>query len=679
MKIKLRKILTVYRKESLETLRDRRTLMIMIVVPLVLYPVLFTVMSQLVTLSSSPVPGQPSVVAIVPTIPASLDSLIRTHPDIIVVPADNPYQALKNQDIDAYVHRVYYGKKESLNVCFDATYDASRLAHQRLSSIVEEYEQKSVSLTKKAKRQLKMNHMAGIGSVNIAAPGQNQALIIGGVLPVLLIVTLMFGALYPAIDLTAGEKERGTLETVLTVPIHRLELLMGKFLTVATFALLTGVLNLISMALTYGLGLVQLGMLTGEAPVTMSPVAMLLIFLLIIPLALFISAIMLSISLFARSFKEAQNLATPFYLLLLFPAMLAMLPDLRLSNFNIFIPIMNVSLLFKEILLNSYAWHPVVLVFISNSIFAVLSILMISRLFNAEEILFSEGNGWTRSWQQRRLTPQPSLPPVFALMTLGVVMLLIFYAGSVVQLRWGHWGVLLTQWGLIGLPVAIMLRLMHVQAKPALSLRPFSLRQLFGTFLLTLGGLAAVSTIARIQTALIPESKALESAMEQLLQFDAVQLHPFIGYLIFAISPAICEELLFRGVLLSSFKARMRPALAVLLTGLLFGIFHIYFFRMLPTAVLGISLSYIVYRTGSVYPGMISHALHNSLALFFMSHPEMGKYTFWMPEEGSVSLMAYISMVLLLIAGLWLIQRRSFSHIVPLAGRSLRSGTKVVA
>ena len=132
-------------------------------------------------------------------------------------------------------------------------------------------------------------------------------------------------------DLTAGEKERGTLETILTVPIKRSELLLGKYLTVTTVALITGTLNLVSMLMTYSLGLIQLGDMNGSINFDFSLSAILILFVLLIPLSMFISASILSVCLFGRSFKEAQNLATPFYLLLIFPSLFAMAPGINFS------------------------------------------------------------------------------------------------------------------------------------------------------------------------------------------------------------------------------------------------------------------------------------------------------------------------------------------------------------
>ncbi|MBN2012454.1 CPBP family intramembrane metalloprotease [candidate division KSB1 bacterium] len=653
MHINFRKIISVYKKESLETLRDRRTLFVMIFVPLILYPLLFTVMSQVMTLSQANSLEQPSVVTIVPTVPAALDSMIRSHPDLVVMPSRNPFTALQSRDIDAYIQLVYYGSKDSFQVCFDATLETSRTARQRLTTILEQY-----SKTKHPRKTayIQVPPSVATGSINVMPPSHGQAMIIGGILPVLLIVTLMFGALYPAIDLTAGEKERGTLETVLTVPIHRLELLMGKFLTVTTFALLTGALNLISMGLTYGLGLLQLNMLSDDVSMALSPTTMTLLFILLIPLSLFISAVMLSVSLFARSFKEAQNMATPFYMLLLFPAMFAMLPEIRLTAATTFVPILNVSLLFKEILLQTYTWESVGAVLLSNIIFAFLSIALISKLFNAEEILFSEGSGWEYLLRRPYGQKLVAISPAMALIVFSVVMLLIFYIGSIIQLKWLQWGVLLTQWGLILLPVLLIIKFQNVNFRSAIQLHSFTFRQFAGTILLTLGGLGVISILAQLQAYLFPSSKALEDTMQQMLQFDSLNMTPLIGFLIFAVSPAICEEFLFRGLLLSSFKQRMHPALAIGLVGALFGIFHIYLFRMLPTAVLGISLSYIVYRSGSIYLGMISHALHNGLALLLISYPAIEQFTNDLSTDSTGSLLIIAGMGVSIISGLWLLQ-----------------------
>jgi len=380
--MQLKKVVTVYKKEIKDTLRDRRTLMMMVLVPILLYPVLFAVVGQIMAVGTQQLEKEKSVIAYIPEMPIGLDSLLVANSELEVLVSPYPAEDLQNRAIQAYLEQKSSETGDSLLIYFDAAVDRSRLAKDRLNALVEDYQrQLQVARLQEAGVALDLLEPLKIRAINMAPPAKMGGMLFGSIIPTLLIVTLVLGAMYPAIDLTAGEKERGTLETILTVPVQRLELLLGKYLTVTTIALITGILNLLSMSLAYSLGFIQLGIMSGKLEFAFSPPVFLLLLLLIIPLALFLSAAVLSVAIFARSFKDAQNLVTPLYILLMFPALIATAPGIELKGILVFIPILNVSLLFKEILLNNYSAELIFSVLISNSIFAGLTIIIFSKLF----------------------------------------------------------------------------------------------------------------------------------------------------------------------------------------------------------------------------------------------------------------------------------------------------------
>ncbi len=654
--MKLKKVFSVFRKEFKDTLRDRRTVMMMILVPIVLYPLLFSLMGQMMVVGKKNLESEKSQIAFIPDLPPVLDSLLHEDKNLEMSVSPNPAEDLTSRKIHAWLEVKNFEKKDSIFVYFDAAMDRSRLARDRLETLIDSYKDQ-------LKAEILVNHglqpetlePIGFRQINTAPPSRMGAMIMGVMIPMLLLVTLVLGAMYPAIDLTAGEKERGTLETILTVPVSRLELLMGKYLTVSTIALITGTLNLISMWLAYSLGFIQLGVAAGRLEFSFSPVNILILFIVIIPLALFISAAVLSVSIFARSFKDAQNLVTPLYLILMLPAIITSVPGIELNNILALVPIVNVSLLFEEIMLNNYSFEMIFAVFLSNTIFAALTLLIFSKLFNAEEVLFGEAKGLQFSFRRQEIQSASVFDPSSALLVLTILFLFLFYIGSITQLKFKEWGIFITEWGLIFLPAFLAIWYNKIHFKAALNLKGFGILALVGTLLITFGGLGTTIWVGQLQLKLFPEAGKIGEAIEKILNLEKTGFNPMLGFLIFAISPAICEEVLFRGVLLSAFKKKFSAAISIVLVGFLFGLFHIHLFRIIPTAIIGIYLSFIVYHTGSIYLSIIAHALNNGVALLIISYPTVRQALSGIISENNLPLPVLLGSILMLAVGLYIV------------------------
>ncbi len=182
------------------------------------------------------------------------------------------------------------------------------------------------------------------------------------ILPLIMVLMIAVGAFYPAVDLTAGEKERGTFETLLSTPTSKIEIVAGKFLTVFALAMTTGILNLASMAATFILLASQIQPLLGgqiNFEVHLPFQAFFIILFVMVPLAFFISAVMMSVAVMTRSFKEAQNYVTPVFMAIMLPGVFAGMPGAELTAANQFIPIYNVVLLFKDLMTGEAGFNAV--------------------------------------------------------------------------------------------------------------------------------------------------------------------------------------------------------------------------------------------------------------------------------------------------------------------------------
>ena len=198
--------------------------------------------------------------------------------------------------------------------------------------------------------------------------------------------------MYPAMDLTAGEKERGTMETILTSPVSRTDLVLGKFFMVLTASLATALLSLTSMAVSFFLARNMIDKLVSEDNPTVhyaiDPVGILAVLLMVLPLSVLFAATLLAIALFAKSFREAQTYLSPLTVIVIMPAVAALLPGVELNTRTALIPILSTTLVGKELMAGNHPWGFIMLIFLSSCVYASLAIAAAVTMFNRESVLF---------------------------------------------------------------------------------------------------------------------------------------------------------------------------------------------------------------------------------------------------------------------------------------------------
>ena len=400
----LRNIGIVYRKELTEALRDRRTLISTLLVPLLLFPLLSVGFGALaVTLVKKAEEETPKVMLLGGAdSPAVLEAL-RTSKKIEVVPATPDWkEKIINKEIRAAI-AIPGGFEASLAEQNPQTIEIYKYKGELKSSISAD----TVESTLKSYRdkviesRLDANHVPSsiltpfhIKQDNVAPLEKVGGAAFGGIIGYMVILLCLTGGMYPAMDLTAGEKERGTMETILSSPISRLDLVLGKFFLVLTASLVTAALSVLSMGVSFW-GMQQLqafdvsknpdaaGMqLHIGFPVALS------VFLMALPLAVLFSAGLITISLFAKSYKEAQSYVSPLMILVIVPAVAAMLPGVELTSKLALIPILNVSLLLKELVTGTYHWNFIALIFLSTCVYAAAALFLAVKMFQREDVLF---------------------------------------------------------------------------------------------------------------------------------------------------------------------------------------------------------------------------------------------------------------------------------------------------
>ncbi len=619
---------TIMLKELLDTFRDRRTLVAMIGVPIVLYPAIFIVATQAALLQQSRMNDMVSRVAVRGPGAEIVASWLADPKQFERVDGAADDASLNNGTLDAIVEApgdvastLAANGRAELVIRYDTAEPRSREARERLFDTFEKTRDRLVAeRVARAGLAETFTKPLSVKEENVAPPAKSTGSILGTVLPLIMVVMLGVGAFYPAVDLTAGEKERGTFETLLSTPATKLEIVTGKFLTVFSLSMLTGALNLASMLATLWFQLTQVfnanpGSELGQVVIKVPPEAALTILAILVPLAFFISALMMTVALLARSFREAQNYVSPFFIAIVLPATVVAIPSVSLDGVTQFIPITNVALLFRDLLIGKDSADLAFIVFISTAIYALLALLLAAWMFQREDVVLSQEGVIPITFDRSTITPSAVPSPGFALATFAFVMLLIFYAGSALQSWRMHAGVALTQYLLILAPVLLMLWYGKIQRRTALSLRVPSPAAVGGSLLAGVGWVVLSIQIGVYLQRLMKTPEELEIVARKLFELDTLPGGVWTLLAIVAISPAICEESLFRGVILSSLKDRLPNWATIGVVGLLFGLFHLSVYKVIPTALSGAFFAYLVLRSGSIVCSAIAHALLNGLAI----------------------------------------------------------------
>ncbi|MFQ6115060.1 MAG: ABC transporter permease, partial [bacterium] len=275
-----------------------------------------------------------------------------------------------------------------LNIYYKSTEDDD-ITKDRLMDLVKEFETNLLTVRfNKLQLDETIVKTVDLTEVNVATPKQRLGGLIGGFLPYIFIIFCFLGSMYPAIDLGAGEKERGTLETLLTSPVNRFQILLGKFMVVV----LTGVLSALVSILGLYLGIRQIHEIPPEFLKMLLSIlefrSIALLLTLLLPLTIFFAGVQLSLSIFAKSFKEAQSIISPLSMVVIVPAAIGMIPGITLNTSTAVIPILNVSLATKEIISDTIQPGLLTEVYGSLVVLAGISLFVSSKWFKREEVIF---------------------------------------------------------------------------------------------------------------------------------------------------------------------------------------------------------------------------------------------------------------------------------------------------
>lgn len=753
-----RRVWVVYCKELLETLRDRRTLAAMILVPIVLYPVLMIIIVEALRAEtgrrqaeryhvavpdelhrawlrsvldredaameiddSKAVPGAPGPSINLEEGPAAfLRARLRSEQVEILVlePGGSLWDLVAEQSAAAALSVEPPPNPEEaadltnrrVLILQNDTNPRSEYVAAQLGSILQNEAERIV-------RQ-RMSKLPGgvatlsplvLSSISTSSPEQQFAKILAMVVPFLLVIMTVTGALYPSIDLTAGERERGTLETLAVSPVPVGQIVAGKFGVVVTIAMFSTALNLGSMTAMFHFSkLAQLA--AGSAPsttmlpadtidsagaaaegrltqrdyherrrqleteakkktgfiITAAPIVLLAMF----PFAVLAGGVMLATCSFARTFKEAQNYMMPVMMAFMIPAMVvSYMPTTRLEGVLLVLPVANIVVLIRELFLGNYQPAAMGICLLSTCFYAAVAMTVAARLYGNEAVLFSDVGSYKTLLRRRFIKPASHPSAATALAAVALAFPFYFYWQSYLvnlddppdRIRLVIAGAQLL---VMTAPILLLTWFFKLDFRDTFALnRPRAL-PMVGAVLIAAAIVPVGNFLRAVQYQWFPPGKDLLG--DQLLVLQEGSLVSVL--LALAVVPAICEELVFRGFLLSGLRGRLSTLATILIVGLIFGLYHMYMEKIPVLTLLGALLAIVCLCSGSIYPAMLIHLANNGLSLATTRYEELGRillmpstYDAAITPRYDYPMLAY-AVIFLIGLGMVLLTKRTAPH-----------------
>ncbi len=513
--------------------------------------------------------------------------------------------------------------------------EKSVIAHSRVSDVMRSWERSLLrSFLRDSGLPEHLPNPVNPLAIDLAAAEQMSANVWSKLFPALLVIMALTGAFYPAVDLGAGEKERGTMETLLICPATRTEIVLGKFLTVMLFSMSTALLNLSSLGFTgkYMASLASNGGMAAKfGDLTLPPIASLIwVLVMLIPLASLFSALCLAFATFARSSKEGQYYLTPLLMVTMGLTVFCSSPAVEIEPFYSVMPVMGPALLLKGLLkatgpaMDLYLYAiPVLLTSIGYSLVALWWAI---DQFGREEVLFREAERFDLRLWVKHLLRDKEPTPSFTEAGFCFLLILLLQFLSMKSMQGAIQGTAEDARGVLYIRLLLIQQIALI-ATPALMMGVMLTTSLRKTFSLRWPGFQRLGCALLLPLALHPLSFELGKSLEwffpklppglaEALKSMSSDSVPFwLLFLALAAAPAICEEIAFRGFLLSGFSRGGKIRLAVILSSLAFGIIHMIPQQVFNAALMGVVLGMMCIRSRSLIPGIAFHFVYNSLGI----------------------------------------------------------------
>jgi sodium transport system permease protein len=408
---------TVFRYEASSALRERNIVVNSILVPIFLYPFLLWAMFTGILFVSGQTEGFISRVVFqdFPGLHPELERTLRQDKQLKILdqPVDEPkaVEQLRAGDLDLLAEFRPPDAEGSrlagnfqVRLVYDQSKDRSKQAKERLEEALRKY--RGVWLDKEAARLGVLGpewRQVQLELRNVASERDIGAFILSRMLPLFLVIMISVGSFYPAVDATAGERERRTWETLMSTAASRTSILAGKYLYVAAFGTLSGLVNLAAMVLSMRAVMAPLLRETGDDLVFRLPLHSIPVMAVgTVLLALFVAGVMMILASFARTFREGQSLITPFYLATLLPVIFVE-PEKEFTITEALIPILNLTKLFSKAIVGQLTLWPSVITLAVAVFCIVLSLRLASFIVRFEDFLVGSYSGSAFRFVKERL------------------------------------------------------------------------------------------------------------------------------------------------------------------------------------------------------------------------------------------------------------------------------------
>ncbi|WP_437203636.1 ABC transporter permease subunit/CPBP intramembrane protease [Planctomicrobium sp. SH664] len=506
--------------------------------------------------------------------------------------------------------------------------EKSEIAYQRVRKALRKWDEALLEVRLRAAQlPLNLSNPVPVTSVDLAEAHQLAANVWSKIFPALLVIMSVTGAFYPAIDLGAGEKERGTMETLLISPATRTEIVLGKFLTVMGFSLMTALLNLTSMGFTGKHMLSAVGSVK-SAPLgdlSFPPFSSLIwVILLAIPLAALFSALSLSLAMFARSSKEGQYYLTPLLMVTMGLTVFCLNPGIELTAYYSVLPVIGPALLLKALLLGGTSTAAAGLyaipVLVSSFAYSLMALWWAIDQFQREDILFREAERFELGLWLKHLLREKEPTPTFAEAAVCFVIIALLQFVFLVSMQGADSlsspvSMVKAQFvflvATIGVPPLLMAILLTSDFRR-------TMKFILPSWKFVVMGVGLAVTLLPLTAELLklldPHLPPPPPGVSQIMQAMGLSEVPFwLSLSAFALAPAVCEEFAFRGFILSGLQRSRHTVLPIVISSLLFGLIHMIPKMQVNAALLGLVLGLLAIRSQSLLPGVIFHFLFNGM------------------------------------------------------------------
>ncbi|MBE6155315.1 MAG: CPBP family intramembrane metalloprotease [Firmicutes bacterium] len=629
-------ILSLLKKEFLNIIRDRKSFLIMILLPLLIFPLLIGMMSIIMTTFTQ------------------VDDTIKFGVNYHVT---DDFQHFVNKYSDDYEITIIYDDVDSLKKMFDNDeigvyvinngnnyelhYDESNSSFIASSIIVENiYKDYRELYIENTLNDLNVDYQLIKNSFNVTFVQESvteMGSLIPSVISMALIMIVSSVCFSVAIDVTTSEKEKGTLETLLSLPIKKSELITSKFITVFALSSMSGILTYISLFGTMYFAGNTLSML-GVSGLTIGFKSLLIFLIAILLISLLFSGLLLSITIFSKNLKEAQNSLYP---LELFVTLISLLPmfGVNASLKYALIPFVNISLLFNNALATNIDFIFVILTFASTIIYSILLIIIISKLYNQEDILFNTKNMLYLSFKNGK--SKKVYFSVLASIFMAVITYLLAMYFSLIFINTSKYFLVSIMPFTIALVVLVSGTLVNFDFKKGLKINKFEFSKFCYSLMMYIAVYIIANFIIQFVAIIFPSVVKDYSVFESFLSFDNL----LMSVLVVAVLPAISEEILFRGVIFNSFQKKFGSVIAIICSALIFGIYHLNWLQSIFAFILGLMLAYTYIKTKSLVVPMILHFLNNLLAVL-SSYYEIIYFSVSIPSLITIVIFAFGLLIL---------------------------------